>query len=433
VEVPRAQPADGGDRLGFGGISCQVACIAVGIVGTSESWWGPSVARDAVVYTEQTDRSWSTDLVPLPLPARWNQIPSISAVSCTALTGSLAVGWYVNVLTEREFPFVIEQAAGTWSAFRLPLPGVADLTALPPATSVSCLGNGTCVVISSYDNYKGSYTLLVVLSGNKATDEHVLLPPNASNSPRIFLMGLSCADTYCVIVGSYLNTAGIFEGFVDTFSGTSWSSQQSPAPADASQTVGINLFTVACDSAGSCAAGGADEVGTVGSQFILTSSDGSHWAAYDAPTPGSGPNRSPTPLLSACAAAGCAMAGQYGAAAQYTDLLAPIDAGAQAIRPRSPDSGTVQVASIACANSGVCAAVGTLPTNNRNIPQEGLLITGTTNGGWRSATAPLPSDAASNQDATLVSAACDAAGNCYAVGSYIGAAGTEAIMESYQP
>ena len=248
----------------------------------------------------------------------------------------------------------------------------------------------------------------------------------------MYLWSVSCATSYCVVVGFYEQTSGVFAGFIDTFSGDNWTSLQAPAPADASVTAGIDLFTVACDTAGSCAAGGGYALGDVGKQYVLTSSDGYSWTAFPAPAPKGGGNRSsPVPLLTACGAAGCAMAGAYGAAEQYTDLLAPINSHVKAVQPTSPDTGSVRIAALGCGPSGLCVAVGT--TGYEGVTQQGLLITGTTDGDWLSATAPLPPNAAPNPETSLTSLACESTGNCYAVGSYVATAQPEDLMETYQP
>ena len=71
--------------------------------------------------------------------------------------------------------------------------------------------------------------------------------------------------TSCVAVGRYLNWAANDVGLIDTLTGTTWSAQAPPAPADTDSTSPTQfLGHVACASPTSCIAVGLD-VSTLGS------------------------------------------------------------------------------------------------------------------------------------------------------------------------
>jgi PASTA domain/Divergent InlB B-repeat domain len=84
----------------------------------------------------------------------------------------------------------------------------------------------------------------------------------------------------------------------------------------------------------------------------------------------------------------------------------------------------VSLTSVSCASAGNCTAVGDYLDNSPNDNGEGLLLTETA-GTWSTGVeAVLPSNATSiNQSVNLSSVSCGAAGNCAAVGYYLGTGG----------
>src|SRR5262249_21694817 len=97
----------------------------------------------------------------------------------------------------------------------------------------------------------------------------------------------------------------------------------------------------------------------------------------------------------------------------WTAAKAPLPANA------APDL-FVDLLSVSCASAGNCTAVGAYTDSSTN--QQGLLLI-QTSGHWPAAQAPVPPGAASDPPADPNSPPCGSAGNCTAVGDYLGSPG----------
>jgi PASTA domain-containing protein len=105
-------------------------------------------------------------------------------------------------------------------------------------------------------------------------------------------------------------------------------------------------------------------------------------------------------------------------------------AGVATVLPADAVTGTDQIVSlgsVSCASAGNCSAVGSYLTRAGSL--EGLLVS-ETGGRWGPGIeAQLPADASTgNEDVSLNSVSCSSPGNCSAVGSYDGSAGSEALV-----
>ena len=103
----------------------------------------------------------------------------------------------------------------------------------------------------------------------------------------------------------------------------------------------------------------------------------------------------------------------------WTPLKAPLPSDA-------PTQPSAELQSVACASASSCVAAGHYSGTGAG---EGLLET-LSSGTWTPATAPLPSDAASNPEVFLYSVACPAVAACVAVGGYTGTDGSPALIET---
>jgi hypothetical protein len=106
------------------------------------------------------------------------------------------------------------------------------------------------------------------------------------------------------------------------------------------------------------------------------------------------------------------------ASPHITASFVPLPAGA-------PATTSIYLASIACGGPGFCVAVGTYVDKLGSF--RGLIETWS-GGKWSASTAPLPHDAAANQQVFMGGVACAGVGSCAAYGQYNVAAGDQAML-----
>jgi pentapeptide repeat protein/Big-like domain-containing protein len=259
------------------------------------------------------------------------------------------------------------------------------------------------------------------------------LPANAAVIAEASLPSVSCASAgTCTAVGSYTDSSGHGQGLLVTEASGSWTGVEAALPANALPNPEASLSSVSCASAGSCtAAGSYDAPGQQG--LLLTETSGS-WTAAEAALPANA-NSQPQASLSSvsCASAGnCTAVGTYFDSSVHhqglllTEASGSWAAGVEALLPANaaPDPAAV-LFSVSCASAGNCSAAGGYTDSSGN--QQGLLLT-ETSGSWTTAEAVLPADAAGNPAVGLTPVSCASAGNCTAVGYYLGSSGQQGLL-----
>ncbi len=251
------------------------------------------------------------------------------------------------------------------------------------------------------------------------------------------LAGIACRSVGdCVAVGTYESTAEVWEAMILVEHGGHWTRAiQAPMPAGAPiQGQNAALQSVTCDPSGACTASGEYVDGSGHQQALLVTGAGNHWTAAPAPTPpgdaDSDPNVMPSSL--ACASAGeCAAVGTYVNPLQNSLGLLLTESGgawqsgtgatlpAGAAPATTVGDQTVVLSSVACPLARSCTAVGWYFDNDEN--GQGLLVT-QVGGTWQTgAEVTLPSNAVGGlekQSAGLDSISCASLGNCLATGVY---------------
>lgn len=301
---------------------------------------------------------------------------------------------------------------GSWAATEAPLPSGADGLILSGMAHVTCASASFCVAVGDYKvsalQYEG---LIDMYNGSSWSTQTAPLPSQATDagSADSQLGSVACTSaTSCIAVGTYSvinqNVAG---ALIETLNDGTWTATTAPAPAGGS---GEALGSISCASASFCVAVGqysdsSDE--NVG--LIETLNDGS-WTVLEAPAPAGGSSEA---LLSvSCGAVGfCAAVNEFNAAIDtlsdgtWTATNAPLPAtGVQ----------SESLSSVACPSSESCVAVGSYRTGGQS---QGLLED-LADGAWAVTQAPLPSDANSTDNASLNSVTCSSAKSCQAVGIY---------------
>jgi len=305
----------------------------------------------------------------VPLPSGGTG-PYLSSEACASTASCVAAGYTTDggVLE----PMLVTGSGTAWQAIAVPLPGSGSLGG--ELDSVACPSASACVAVGEDDVSGEDQGLLVTGSGKSWQEAYAPLPGNSQTPPDAQLSAVACRSaTFCVAVGSYVDSSDNTQGLLLTGSGQNWTPFEAPLPADLPD-VAVSLTSVTCPSASACvAAGQYTEPGSGVIQGLLLTGSGKAWTPAGFSLP-------------ANAAAGPA----------------------------------VQLYAVACSSASACVATGSYEDSSGNT--QGLLVTGSVTS-WKATEAPLPADAAANPEATLASVACPSATACVAASWYVDSSG----------
>jgi hypothetical protein len=228
--------------------------------------------------------------------------------------------------------------------------------------------------------------------------------PQVSNGQ---LSGVSCASGVCEAVGANVNSTGHLLTMAQRWDGHTWVTQTTPNPVASSN--GDELHAVSCVSATECVALG-DSQGSVGRQFA-EHWDGTSWTSEDIPAP-AGSSSAALNAISCLSASFCSAAGSYAVGGVTKTWVAHWNGrfwGTYATP--NPNATNSSLDSISCRSAKFCTAVG--QAENGGIESA---VAETWNGTtWATSTVPLPSG---TTNSTLDAVSCPTASSCEAVGDY---------------
>jgi hypothetical protein len=255
------------------------------------------------------------------------------------------------------------------------------------------------------------------------------LPANAAANPDVLVNMLSCASAgNCTAVGRYTDSAGNSEGLLLTQTSGTWARGiEAPLPKNAATSPLVTVTSVSCASAGNCTAVGQynDSSGLI-EGFFLTQTSGTWARGIEARLP-AGVTSAGNLLVSCASARNCTVVGSYtDSYPNFQGLLWTKTAGrwATAITAPLPANAAtnqqVLLNQVSCRSAGNCTAVGSYLDSTGNT--QGLLLT-QTSGTWATGVeARLPASP-SGLGGSLTSVSCASAGNCTAVGTYFDSSG----------
>ena len=398
-------------------------------------------------------QGWTTTQAPLPADAgSGSGFPNayVASATCPAANACVQVGWYEDKSVDHGVWGVIEQQNGTaWTDTEAPQPSDSGSGADQgfwfgsnqcgfdePCRAVSCPSVSFCVAVGNYLDSADHFQAVIDTETNGTwTSATAALPSDAAtdvttNHPANRLFSVSCSTaTSCVAVGGYINQDGVFNGLIDTLSGTTWTGKVAPLPSGASTSTNnlSNLQGISCASATSCAATGQYLDASSGNLGLLEVLANGTWTPSTAPLPSdaaTGSDQHAIILQTSCPSTTfCAAVGLYDNPAlrvkpvietwngtAWSGLAAPLPSDVQA-------SSFDTLASVACGSPLLCVAAGTYSTSSREL---GLIET-YSGGQWTDTVAPMPSDAATSGSpllASLVEVACPTGAFCMTVGNY---------------
>ena len=365
---------------------------------------------------------------------RWQFRFTVSAVRAIAIAAALSLVLTATALGARAD--VAQRAASA------PLPKGAVQKKGSSLYRIVCPSAAGCVATGSYRTAKGGHLLAIAERGDKW---------ELQQTPA----GVGIASLACPTAGSCVGTSGGGAQRVSvlTQNGRTWQSTPVKLPPDASSTPWPGLASVSCGSPANCVAVGAYEIPTFGKPLLVTESNG-EWLVGTEPqppanaattrdrnvvTPGNRLSLVACPSSGNCTAVGTysdqdATAGEYPWALEQTAghwasgaaLRLPADARPYGAPDRGGTAPFFGFTGLSCPSAGNCTAVGGyLGSTDVEL---GLVLT-ERNGNWsRGVTAPLPPHAVPNSEpnelnSPLASVSCAALDDCAAVGSYVLKAG----------
>ncbi len=361
-------------------------------------------------------------------------------VACSSDGTCLAVGQYEsNGMYYNTLDSTYPGAAGAWTATEPPVPnGFPAAAGAQPFEdfAVACYNSspyGTCLAAgAAEDGSGGDNTQAVVdsFSDGTWTSTATPLPTDATfgaGAQSAALNGIACpAVGSCVAVGAYnqTGTGDLPIPLIETLSGGTWS--QTVPPNNSSSVGPNNLTQVACFSATSCTAMGAENGGA-----MVDTGFGTSWSSAALPLPSS---PAPTDDVIKPGSLACASDDTCIGTVSYPDMSSSsgksyavydsYQGGLWSVGPTfSNRSG---VFSSACPTAGTCMAVGMARPSTHS--QDPLVETFTTDN-WNQTVMPQP---ANSQGGYLDDVTCAADGTCAAVGQYYDGDSEVPLVGTYQ-
>ena len=280
LTLPANAKTTGGQLISLGSVVCPSAgnCVATGFYEDTTS------SDQALVATQSAGGAWQTSELTLPANATTtpgDQNASLSSVACTSAGTCVATGFYEDTTGSFQALIATQSSGGAWAASELTLP--ANATTTPGdqnafLSSVVCPSAGTCDAAGSYkDTAQNRQALVATQSAGGAWQASELtLPGNAATTAgdeAAALKSVVCPSAgSCVAAGAYADTAGGRRVLVATQSaGGAWQASELTQPANAGNQNAL-LNSLACASAGYCAAAGFYKDTTGGFQALVVSS-----------------------------------------------------------------------------------------------------------------------------------------------------------------
>ncbi len=222
--------------------------------------------------------------------------PMLNGVSCGGAGACISVGSFAGTLAER-------WNGTAWSLTSTPnMPGVLN----SDLVSVACSTSDSCMAVGNQETSAGGQTSLAETWNG--TSWSIQKTPAVSGALTVMLSGVTCTSSNaCVAVGWYASTAGTQEPLAESWNGHAWTIHATPTPAGATQAV---LAGVSCMTATSCVAVGSQENAT-GHQLPLTERwSGGAWTMQSTPMPASA-LQGRLISISCAAATSCVAVGEY--------------------------------------------------------------------------------------------------------------------------
>ena len=434
IEVPGTRGLNKGGNAAVDSVSCASAgnCAAGGLFTDGSGHIQAFVASE-------TNGTWHAAIeVPGTRGLNKGGNAAVKAVSCASAGNCAAGGGYTDGSGHHQ-AFVASETNGTWHA-AIEVPGTAALNKRGGAgvSSVSCASARNCAAVGGYKDSSRHHQAFVASETNGTWHAAIEVPGTAALNKGGFatVSSVSCASAgNCLAGGSYFAAEADIQAFVASETNGTWHAAIE-VPGTAALNIGrsADVMSVSCTSAGNCAAGGYyNDLDNGGQAFVASERDGTWRKAIE--VPGTAALNS---LGAEVASLSCASAGNCAAGGFYTDsssIQAFVASEANgtwhaAVRTAAPNKGAyAAVASVSCGSAGNCVAVGRYTDGSGHTQ---AFVASEANGTWHAAI-EVPGTGTLNRggSAGVLSVSCASADSCAAAGSYTDRSGhTQAFVAS---
>ena len=296
------------------GISCRNAtdCLAGGSYQDKTGVPLPMVATES-------DGHWAR-AISLELPANAASAPDagVADVACWAVRSCIAMGNYAAGPTSASVGFVATESDGSWGqATELPVPEDAPADPGADFSGAACPARGSCVIVGSYQDSAGNPVPVVITEshGTWLQPRQISLPASAQGALGAQLISVACQTAgSCAAVGSYIPRTGADHGLEVIESDGTWQrGTEVRAPSGVKPRLGDFLTGVSCWADMCMAVGGYSAATGVLHPLAVSYSSGSWGRAVTVPAARKGAGvHSMAQLVSiACTRAGCMAVGSY--------------------------------------------------------------------------------------------------------------------------
>jgi len=363
IEVPGTR----GLNKGGNAVVDSVSCAAAGTCAAGGLFTDGSGHIQAFVASE-TNGTWHA-AIEVPGTGGLNKggNAAVKSVSCASAGNCAAAGGYTDGSGHHQ-AFVASETNGTWHA-AIEVPGTAALNRRGGAgvSSVSCASAGNCAAVGGYKDSSRHHQAFVAAEANGTWHAAIEVPGTAALNKGGFatVSSVSCDSAgNCLAGGSYFAAEADIQAFVASETNGTWH----PAievPGTAALNIGrsADVMSVSCTSAGNCAAGGYyNDQDNGGQAFVASETNGAWRKAIEVPGTAALNSLGAEVASLSCASAGnCAAGGFYTGGDSGGAFVASEANGAwhAAVRRAALNKGaSAAVASVSCGSAGNCVAVG---------------------------------------------------------------------------
>lgn len=381
------------------GVSCRAAseCVATGEYETSEgtlldfaeTWNG---TEWIAAYPLSPSGAESTDLV---------------SVSCVAPSFCMAAGTYENEVYEHR-PF-----AETWNGKKWKLYEVPELSEAAEShlSSISCTSSAACTAVGWYETTGSTAALTEHWNGERWEAQAATMPSGALESR---LTGVSCADYYCAGTGAYVTAEGADSGFTERgFETTSWIAEAAPDPTGAQFAtltgVSCNTSPFACTASGTYVSEDGVE------ETLVEQLSGTTWTLQTPPSPAEAMATELTAVSCSAKTACIAVGGDENGEGALATLGESWNGSEWQVQRTPAFTGLTEsdLAAVSCSSVELCRAVG----EYRDSEGTAFTLAERWNGAsWEPEATPSPASARGSE---LQSVSCPSVTECTSTGSYV--------------
>src|SRR5579859_736139 len=357
-----------------------VSCASAGNCAAGGSYVDGSGNTQAFVVSERNGVWGKAVKVPGLGALNAGADAQVSSMSCASAGNCAAGGSYVDGSGNTQ-AFVAGERNGRWGkAIEVPGSGVLNTGGTVGVTSVSCPSAGNCSAGGNYRDSSLNLQGFVVTERNGVWGKAIEVPGLAALNKGVAELsaGVSCGSAgNCAAGGYYSDGSGHVQAFVAGERNGVWG-KAIQVPGLAALNTGGTAFvgSVSCPSAGNCAAGGSYRDAAGHLQVFVASKLKGRWGKATE-VPGSGAlNKGGTAFVKsvACPSAGnCAAGGSYLGGSGHTEAFVVGERNGvwgKAIAVPGLGAlnvgGNAQVNSVSCGSAGNCAAGGSYRDGSGN-------------------------------------------------------------------